>query len=86
MTTVHVLSYSHKHGESIMVYATEEGADAAKAEIAREYWADAAGSVNAPDNFPASADDLSDADAASLYFDVMSGIESVSTTAAEVQP
>lgn len=85
-TTIYLLSYSHKHGTDITVYATEESANAAKAEIARGYWADAAGSVNAPDDFPASADDLSDAAAVSLYFEVMSDTESVSTTAAEVQP
>lgn len=38
---VHVLTYSHKHGEDITVYATGKAADEAVQEIVDSYWEEA---------------------------------------------
>jgi N-formylglutamate amidohydrolase len=81
--TVHVLVYTHHHGEDVFAYASEEGASAAKAELARLYWDDAVSRKGA--DLPASADDLSDAEAAGLYFGAMADRESVSITVTTVQ-
>lgn len=35
------LVYSHKHGEDVSIYADNESAEKALAQIAREYWSDA---------------------------------------------
>jgi hypothetical protein len=84
-TTVYVLRYSHKHGDDIDVYATADAASAAAADLARQFWGEAAGSMNAPDDFPAAPDGLSDQDATRLYFDVLDGVEWYEITASPVR-
>ncbi len=37
MTTVHVLTYSHRHGETVSVYSTEEKAQKAAAMTVADY-------------------------------------------------
>jgi hypothetical protein len=61
---VHVLHYWHKHGDDITVYATHALAQASAAGIARMYW----GELDVHGDVPESPGDLSDEEAASVYF------------------
>ncbi len=70
---VHVVVYSHKHGDDVNVYATDAGARASLAEIARMYWADMYGDGNPADDVPETPEGLSDEEAARLYFANMDG-------------
>lgn len=83
--TVYVLRYSHYHGDDIDVYATSEAASAAAADLARQFWGKAAGTMNAPDDFPDSPDGLSDQDATRMYFNVLDGVEWYEITASAVR-
>jgi hypothetical protein len=62
---VWVLEYLHKHGSDLSAHATEEDAQRAIAEIARNFWEDVASWH--PD-MPATPDGLSDEDATRIYF------------------
>lgn len=84
--TVYVLRYEHRHGDDIDVYATGELADAAVADIARQYWDYAAGTPAGREaGLPESADGLSDAEVTQMYFDVLGDVEWYEIIAAEVK-
>jgi hypothetical protein len=81
---VHVLSWSHRRGETITVHATAELAEAAAAGIARRNWHEAAGRVSAG-YLPVIPAGLADAEVARLYFEAMADLESYLITAASVE-
>jgi hypothetical protein len=62
------MHYWHKHGDDITVYATHALARASAAGIARQFWGELTGRPDVRDDVPASPDDLSDEEAASVYF------------------
>ena len=81
---VHVLSWSHRQGETITAHATAELAEAAAARIARRNWHEAACRVSAG-YLPVIPAGLSDAEVARLYFEAMADLESYVITAAGVE-
>lgn len=64
MSNVYVLQIDHRHGEDVSVHESEQGARAAAANWAREYWDEVAGLSDVPDETPSD-----DEDAISIYFD-----------------
>jgi hypothetical protein len=63
-----VLSIEHEHGENVSVHTTSEGANAAAAKFAREWWHQIVGQADVPDEAPED-----DAEAVSIYFDAQDG-------------
>jgi hypothetical protein len=81
---IHVLSWSHRQGETITAHATAELAEAAAARIARRNWHEAAGRVSAG-YLPVIPAGLADAEVTRLYFEAMADLESYVITAAGVE-
>lgn len=84
--SVHILWYSHRHGDDFTVYGTGEQAIAARADIAREFWGEAADGVSTPDGFPDSPDGLTDEEAVRLYFEAMDDESAEIITAPVIWP
>lgn len=90
--TVFVLWYTHKNGDDIYTYATEEGARHAMADICRLYWSelDPGYLPELPAGqtwyLPATADSLSDDEVLRLYFTYMAGREEFTVIESEVGP